>query len=145
MRFTAFFVIFLLLSHSTFVNSISLKEICDQLGFSDSQCCLADKTLKAVGYGGLAAAASTYGIPFVLTQLGFSATGIIGGSLAAMWQSTGIATGVFSAIQSTAVTGTAAAIVTKISAALAGFAGYNMPCNTKSASDTEYCKKNQEC
>ena len=50
---------------------------------SADQCCYADKALTFFGYGGLAVAAGTYGVPFVLAQLGFSATGVIGGSVAA--------------------------------------------------------------
>jgi hypothetical protein len=71
MRSTAYFVIFLLLSYLPPSSSISFKNIglqklCDELELSADRCCNVDTALKFLGYGGLALAAGTYGVPFVL-------------------------------------------------------------------------------
>jgi hypothetical protein len=150
MNFTTFFVIFLLLSYSPVIRSASsedsyFQQACDQLNLSVDQCCVADKVLKFLGYGGLAAATSTYGIPFVLGKLGFSTVGIAGGSFAAWWQSTGLAPGLFATIQSFSMTGAAASIMTKIGVSAAGVKSYFSSCDVKTSSNSEHCKKNHKC
>jgi hypothetical protein len=150
MRFTAYLVIFLLISYSPLISSISFKNIslqkvCDDFELSADQCCIADKALKFLGYGGLAAAAGTYGVPFVLAQLGFTATGVIGGSLAAWWQSVGIAPSVFATFQSASMTGAAATMMTKIGISAAALKSYFSSCDVKTPSDKENCNKNQKC
>jgi hypothetical protein len=149
MRFTTFLVIFLLLSYPLLIdsitfNNISLQKICDQLELTADQCDMADKALKFLGYGGLAVAAGTYGIPFVLAKLGFSAAGIVGGSLAAWWQSTGIAPSLLATFQSASMTGTAAAITTKMGVIAAAVKSYSSSRDTKTSSETENSKKNQK-
>jgi len=143
-------VIYLLFSYPPIIDSITLKnislqKICDELELTDEQCCTADKALKFLGYGGLAVAVSTYGVPFVLAQLGFTATGVIGGSLAAWWQSVGIAPSVFATFQSTSMTGAAANIMTKIGISAAALNSYFSSCDVKTSSGEANCKKNQKC
>lgn len=147
MRFTVFLVLFLLLTYSSAIDSINLKDIglqkvCDELELSADQCRLADKTLKFLGYGGLAVATGIYGVPFVLAKLGFSATGIVGGSVAAWWQATGIAPALFGAVQSTSMTGTAAALVTKLGVTASAVKSYFSSCDTTPSTETKDCKKN---
>ena len=129
------------------VNSISMKDIslqkvCDELELTDDQCCLADKTMKFLGYGGLAVAVGMYGIPFVLAELGFSTVGVVGGSFAAWWQSVGVAPTLFSAVQSTSMTGGAAALVTKLGVTASAAKSYFSSCVTTQSSETKDCNKN---
>ena len=150
MHYTTYFVIYLLLANSPLICSSSLKDIglqkvCDILKLSDDLCCTADKTLQALGYGGLAAAAGTYGIPFVLAKVGFTAAGIAGGSLAAWWQSMGVAQGVFSAVQSASVTGAATSIITKIGASAVVMKHYFSSCDGWISSKSKKCDKNNKC
>lgn len=147
MRFMVYVILFLLLTHSPLISGINLKnislqKICDELGMSTDQCCYADKALKFLGYGGLAAAAGTYGVPFILAQLGFSATGVIGGSIAAWWQAMGIAPGLFSAIQSTAMTGAAAALTTKLGVTASAVKSYFSSCDSAKSTGGKDCEKN---
>ncbi len=149
MRFTTFSLIWLLLSYPPLISSsiftnIGLQKICDEFKLSTDQCCRADKALQIVGYGGVAVAAGTYGVPFVLAKLGFTATGIIGGSIAAWWQSTGIASSVFSAVQSASMTGAAAGMMTKIGVTAAAVNSYFSPCDGKTLCDEENCAKNKK-
>lgn len=142
-----FIVFFLLLTHSTVINcinlkNISLQKICDELDMSADQCCYADKALKFLGYGGLAVAAGTYGVPFVLAQLGFSAGGVIGGSVAAWWQSMGVAPGLFSVIQSTSMTGGAATLVSKLGVTASAVKSYFSSCDTAQSTEEKNCGKN---
>jgi hypothetical protein len=150
MRFTASLVILLLLSYPPLISSISFKNIslqklCDELELSTDQCCMADKALKFLGYGGLAAAAGIYGVPFVLAKLGFSATGIIGGSLAASWQSAGIASHLLATVQSASMTGAAASFFTKLGVSTAAIKSYFSSCDVKTSSNEENCEKNRKC
>ena len=124
------------------VNSISIQKVCDELELSDDQCCLADKAMKFLAYGSLAFAAGSYGIPFFLTKVGFSAVGVVGGSFAAWWQSVGVAPTLFSAVQSTSMTGGAAALVTKLGVTASAAKSYFSSCVTTQSSETKDCNKN---
>ena len=147
MHCKALLVIFLLLSQSPSMRSASsedsyAQQLCGKLGWTVEQCCTADKFLTFPGYGGLAAAAGTYGIPFVLGQLGFTAGGVVAGSVAAGWQSTGIAMKAFATLQSVSMTGTLAAVTTKVGVLTAAAKSYFSSCNSKSSSKTKDCEKN---
>jgi hypothetical protein len=150
MRFTVLLAIYLLLSYSPLVSSItfkniSLQKVCDDLELSPDQCCMAEKALKFLGYGGLAAAASIYGIPFALGQLGFSTGGIVGGSLAAWWQAAGTAPHLFAMIQGASMTGAGTVLMAKIGVSAAAWKSYFSSCDTKVSSDAENCKKDHKC
>lgn len=78
----------------------SLQRACCRGSFADV---LAEPTCAAmVAAGG---AGATFGIPLALGFLGFTVTGPVAGGLAALWQSTGMFAGLFSTLQSVAMTG----------------------------------------
>lgn len=93
--------------------SSTIQGICEGFGLDEETCCYADKFTTFVGYGTAAAAVGTYGVPFALAQIGFTSAGVIGGSFAALWQSTGMLPGLFAYLQSASMTGTAAGFVSK--------------------------------
>jgi len=142
---TVYFIVYLLLVYSLPINASHLKKICEQLEMSDEQCCIADKVMQALGYGGLAVAVSTYGVPFVLAKLGFAATGVTGGSFAAWWQATNVAPGLFSWFQSVSMTGHLAGLATKLGVTAASAKSYFSSCDIETKSDSENCKKNKKC
>jgi hypothetical protein len=77
--------------------------------------------------------------------MGFTATGVIGGSFAASWQSFGIAPGLFSTIQSASMTGAAAATTTKMGVLAAAVKNLFSSCDDKTLSDAGNGKKNHKC
>ena len=136
MRVAAIFLSFLLLSHSfilAFANDDDsyFHQICESIGLSGNACCAADTALKVLGYGGLAFAVGTYGVPFVLAKLGFASVGIASGSVAAFWQASGKLPSIFSALQSGAMSGAAASISSKVGVGLAVVKSYCTGCDKK--------------
>ncbi|CAF1347870.1 unnamed protein product [Adineta steineri] len=150
---SVFFIIFLLTSPLKLItattsendknNSDFLREVCSRLNLNEDQCCKLSKTSTFLGYAATAAAVGTVGIPALLGTMGFTATGIAGGSWAAWYQATYGIGAAFSWLQSVSMTGAAAAGVTKIGVAIAAAKTYffSGDCKKNSAEDDQCSKK----
>ncbi|CAF0933078.1 unnamed protein product [Adineta steineri] len=150
---SVFFIIFLLISPLKLItattsendknNSSFLQKVCSRLNLNEDQCCILGKSSTFLGYAAIAGAVGTMGIPALLGTMGFTATGIAGGSWAAWYQATwGVGTA-FSWLQSVSMTGAAAASVTKIGLLAGGIKSYffSGDCKKNSAEDNQCSKK----
>ncbi|XP_062619294.1 interferon alpha-inducible protein 27-like protein 2B [Saccostrea cucullata] len=63
---------------------------------------ISGKTLVTAGVG----TAAVVALPYTIAAMGFTAAGVTAGSIAAWWQSTSVAGGVFAGLQSAGVVGT---------------------------------------
>ncbi|CAF0964774.1 unnamed protein product [Adineta steineri] len=150
---SVFFIIFLLISPLKLITATTsdndenkssfLREVCSRLNLNEDHCCILGKSSTFLGYAATAAAVGTVGIPALLGTMGFSATGITGGSWAAWYQATYGIGPAFSWLQSVSMTGTAAAVVTKTGLLAASIKSYffSGDCKKNSAEDDQCSKK----
>lgn len=137
MRFVTSLVLYLLLFNLIGIvlskkdERSSCGKDCQDQDETKSGSCPMRTVLNFIGYGTAAYVFGTYGVPFLLGQMGFGTAGIIGKSVAAWWQASGYYPAVFSTIQSASVTGTAASIVTKTGVLAAGVKSYFTSCDSK--------------
>ncbi|CAF3474404.1 unnamed protein product [Rotaria socialis] len=95
---TLFSIIFLLVSPVPSIvardsyykqdDSTFLEQVCSKLGLNEDQCCILAKSTSFLGYAAVATSVGVVGIPALLASMGFTTTGIVGGSWAAWYQAT---------------------------------------------------------